>query len=135
MGSLWLLPAIACYALSAILFLADRMSGKVRLAGWAIMTLGAGAVLHALDLAARGLQAGNIPVANFAESLSFLAWVTALASLLLIVRLRMSVIGAYAAPAIAIAMGVSTAMTTRGRLVLPALRCKASGCRFTWASR
>jgi len=120
MGSLWLLPAIACYALSAILFLADRMSGKVRLAGWAIMTLGAGAVLHALDLAARGLQAGNIPVANFAESLSFLAWVTALASLLLIVRLRMSVIGAYAAPAIAIAMGVSTAMTTRGRLVLPA---------------
>ena len=135
MGSLWLLPAIACYALSAILFLADRMSGKVRLAGWAIITLGAGAVLHALDLAARGFQAGNIPVANFAESLSFLAWVTALASLLLIVRLRMSVIGAYAAPAIAIAMGVSTAMTTRGRLVLPALRCKASGCRFTWASR
>jgi cytochrome c-type biogenesis protein CcsB len=120
MGSLWLLPAIACYALSAILFLADRMSGKVRLAGWAIITLAAGAVLHALDLAARGLQAGNIPVANFAESLSFLAWVTALASLLLIVRLRMSVIGAYAAPAIAIAMGVSTAMTTRGRLVLPA---------------
>jgi cytochrome c-type biogenesis protein CcsB len=96
------------------------MSGQVRLAGWAIVVLGAGAVFHALDLAARGLQAGNIPVANFAEALSFLAWVTALASLLLIVRLRMSVIGAYAAPAIAIAMGVSTAMTTRGRLVLPA---------------
>jgi len=120
MGTLWLLPAIACYALSAILFLTDRMSGKVRLAGWAIVTLGAGAVLHALDLAARGVQAGNIPVANFAESLSFLAWVTALASLLLIVRLRMSAIGSYAAPAIAIAMGVSIAMTTRGRLVLPA---------------
>ena len=120
MGSLWLLPAIACYALSAILFLADRISAKVRLAGWAVIALGAGAVLQALDLAARGLQAGNIPVANFAETLSFLAWVTALASLLLIVRLRMSVIGAYAAPAIAIAMGVSTAMTTRGRLVLPA---------------
>jgi cytochrome c-type biogenesis protein CcsB len=120
MGTLWLLPAIACYALSAILFLTDRMSGKVRLAGWAIVTLGAGAVLHALHLAARGVQAGNIPVANFAESLSFLAWVTALASLLLIVRLRMSAIGAYAAPAIAIAMGVSIAMTTRGRLVLPA---------------
>lgn len=120
MGTPWLLPAIVCYALAAILFLTDRMSGQVRLAGWAIIVLGAGAVFHALDLAARGLQAGNIPVANFAEALSFLAWVTALASLLLIVRLRMSVIGAYAAPAIAIAMGVSTAMTTRGRLVLPA---------------
>ena len=120
METLWLFPAIACYALSAVLFATDRMAGKGRLAGWAIVLLGAGAVLHAFDLAARGLQAGNIPVANFAESLSFLAWVTALAALLLIVRLRMAVIGAYAAPAVTIAMVVSTAMATQGRLVLPA---------------
>jgi cytochrome c-type biogenesis protein CcsB len=120
MQTLWLLPAIGCYALSAILFFSDRMSGKERVAGWAVMLLGAGAVLHALDLATRGLQAGNIPVANFAESLSFLAWVTALAALILIVRLRMAVIGAYAAPAIAIAMGVSTAMSSERRLILPA---------------
>ena len=120
METLWLFPAIACYALSAVLFLTDRMAGKARAAGWATVLLGAGAVLHALDLAARGLQAGNIPVANFAESLSFLAWVTALAALILIVRLRMAVIGAYAAPAVTIAMVVSTAMATQGRLVLPA---------------
>ena len=120
METLWLFPAIACYALSAVLFATDRMAGKARAAGWATILLGAGAVLHALDLAARGLQAGNIPVANFAESLSFLAWVTALAALILIVRLRMAVIGAYAAPAVTIAMVVSTAMATQGRLVLPA---------------
>lgn len=120
MQTLWLLPAIACYAFSAILFFADRISGRERVAGWAVVLLGAGAVLHALDLAARGLQAGNIPVANFAETLSFLAWVTALAALILIVRPRMFVIGAYAAPAIAIAMGVSTAMSSERRLILPA---------------
>lgn len=120
MQTLWLLPAIACYAFSAILFFADRISGRERVAGWAVVLLGSGAVLHALDLAARGLQAGNIPVANFAETLSFLAWVTALAALILIVRLRMFVIGAYAAPAIAIAMGVSTAMSSERRLILPA---------------
>jgi cytochrome c-type biogenesis protein CcsB len=120
METLWLLPAIVCYALSAILFLADRIDGRARFAGWAVVALGIGAVLHALDLAARGLQAGNIPVANFAESLSFLAWVTALAALVLIVRLRMSVIGAYAAPATAIALGVSSMMMTGRRLVLPA---------------
>jgi len=120
METIWLFPAIACYALSAVLFATDRMAGKAPVAGWAIILLGAGAVLHAFDLAARGLQAGNIPVANFAESLSFLAWVTALAALLLIVRLRMVVIGAYAAPAVTVAMVVSTAMATQGRLVLPA---------------
>lgn len=120
MVTFWLLPAIVCYALSAILFLSDRMAGKDRFSGWGVFLLGAGAVLHAFDLATRGLQAGNIPVANFAESLSFLAWVTALAALVLIVRLRMFVIGAYAAPAVAIALGVSSAMATDRRLVLPA---------------
>jgi cytochrome c-type biogenesis protein CcsB len=120
METLWLFPAIACYAVSAVLFAADRIAGKARVAGWAIILLGTGAVLHALDLAARGLQAGNIPVANFAESLSFLAWVTALAALILIVRFRMAVIGAYAAPAVTVAMIVSTAMATQGRIVLPA---------------
>jgi cytochrome c-type biogenesis protein CcsB len=120
METLWLLPAMACYALSAVFFAGDRMAGRARWAGWAVILLGAGAVLHAMDLAARGLQAGNIPVTNFAESLSFLAWVTALAALILIVRLRMAVIGSYAAPAITVAMVVSTAMETQGRLVLPA---------------
>jgi cytochrome c-type biogenesis protein CcsB len=120
METFWLLPALVCYTLSAILFLSDRMSGRERVAGWAVLLLGAGAILHALDLTARGLQAGNIPVANFAESLSFLAWITALASLVLIVRLRMVVIGAYAAPAVAIALGVASAMATDHRLVLPA---------------
>ncbi len=120
METLWLLPAVGCYTLSAILFLSDRMSGKARAGAAALFLLGAGAVLHALDLTARGLQAGNIPVANFAEALSFLAWVTALAALVLIVRLRMMVIGAYAAPAVAIALGVSSAMASQGRVVLPA---------------
>ena len=51
-----------------------------------VAILGAGAVFHALDLTARGLQAGNIPVANFAQALSFLAWLTALAGLLMAVK-------------------------------------------------
>src|SRR5215467_5922826 len=120
MQTFWLLPAIGCYALSAVLFIYDRMAGKSRVAGLSIALLGAGAVLHAFDLASRGFQAGNIPVADIAEALSFLAWVTALAALVLIVRLRMAVIGAYAAPAVAIALGASSAMLTGDRLVLPA---------------
>ncbi len=119
METIWLLPAIVCYALSALVFLAERISGKVHAGGWAVVLLGAGAVLHALDLTSLGLQAGNIPVANFAQSLSFLAWLTALVGIILIVRLRMAVIGAYAAPAVAIALGASSLMLSNGHLVLP----------------
>src|SRR5258708_22589908 len=98
MDTLWLMPALACYALSAALFVFDRSSGRTRATGYAVAILGAGAVFHALDLTARGLQAGNIPVANFAQALSFLAWLTALAGLLMIVRLRLGGIGAFLAP-------------------------------------
>jgi len=81
--------------------------------------LGGGAIFHALDLTARGLQAGNIPVTNFAQALSFLAWLTALAGLLMIVRLRMAVIGAFVAPAVTIALGSASLTMKAGRIVLP----------------
>src|SRR5579863_4791349 len=110
MDTLWLLPALGCYALSAVLFVFDRSLGRTRATGYAVAILGAGAVFHALDLAARGLQAGNIPVANFAQALSFLAWLTALAGLILIVRFRIAVIGALVAPSVMIALGASEAM-------------------------
>src|SRR6202521_2559734 len=120
METLWLMPALACYALSAALFVFERSSGRMRATGYAVSILGAGAVFHALDLTARGLQAGNIPVANFPQALSFLAWLTALAGLLLIVRLQMAVIGAFVAPAVTLALGAASLTMTRGRLALPA---------------
>ncbi len=119
METLWLMPALACYVISAMIFVASRFFGRTRASGWATMLLGAGVVLHALDLTARGLQAGTIPVANFAESLSFLAWLTALAGLMIIVRRQMAVIGAYIASAVALALAVSAVMMHGARLVIP----------------
>ena len=120
MDTLWLLPALACYALSAALFVFDRLSGRTQATGYAAAILGAGVVFHAFDLTARGLQAGNIPVANFAQALSFLAWLTALAGLLMIVRLRLAVIGAFVAPAVTLALGAASLTMSSGHVVLPA---------------
>ena len=78
-----------------------------------------GAIFHALDLVARGIQTGNIPVANFAESLSFLAWLVALIALVLIVRLRMAIIGAVIGPIVTIASLIALMTMQTTRLVLP----------------
>src|SRR3984957_15696985 len=94
MDTLWLLPALACYALSAALFVFDRLSGRTRATGYAVAILGAGAIFHAFDLTAR-------------------------AGLLMIVRLRLAVIGAFVAPAVTIALGAASLATSSGRLVLP----------------
>jgi cytochrome c-type biogenesis protein CcsB len=120
MDTLWLLPALACYALSAALFVFDRLSGRTQATGYAAVILGAGVVFHAFDLTARGLQAGNIPVANFAQALSFLACITALAGLLMIVRLRLAVIGAFVAPAVTLVLGAASLTMSSGHVILPA---------------
>jgi len=120
METLWLGPALVCYALSASIFIVGRVAGNSRAPGWATILLGAGVVFHAFDLATRGLQAGNIPVANFAQALSFFAWLTALAGMVLIVRLQMAVIGAYTAAVVALALGASTILMKGARIVLPA---------------
>ncbi len=93
--------------------------GRIRWTGWAALALGAGASFHALDLVARGIQAGNFPVANFAESLSFLAWLVALVALVMIVRLRMAIIGAVIGPIVTVASLVAFMTMQTTRLVLP----------------
>ncbi|HEY2663575.1 MAG TPA: c-type cytochrome biogenesis protein CcsB [Candidatus Binataceae bacterium] len=119
MDTVWLLPALSFYALSSIGFIADRIRRNNQLSGYAVAMLAAGVIFHALDQVARGLQAGNIPVANFAQSLSFLAWLTALASLVLIVRLRLAVVGAFVAPSVLLALGSSLLATRNGSLAMP----------------
>ncbi|MGH7814032.1 MAG: c-type cytochrome biogenesis protein CcsB [Candidatus Binataceae bacterium] len=119
METIWIVPALVCYALSAVLFVGERIAGRALTAHYAAALLGAGAICHALDLLVRGVQAGNIPVANLAQALSFLAWLTALAGLILIVRLRMAVVGAFVAPAAAIALGVAALTMSSKRVVLP----------------
>jgi cytochrome c-type biogenesis protein CcsB len=119
MNAIWLLPALFCYAISAAGFVLDRLGPGNRWADAATVSLGGGAVLQTIDLVSRGLQAGNVPVVNFAQSLCFLAWLTALAGLAVIVRLRMPVVGAFVAPIALAALGVASVTMRHRRLVIP----------------
>ena len=119
MNTGWLIPALACYALSATGFALERAGTHLRLARWATPMLAAGAALQTADLLVRGLQAGNVPVTNFGQSLVFLAWLTALAGLVVIVRMRMPVIGAYVAPIVFVVLALEAATMRQARLAIP----------------
>jgi cytochrome c-type biogenesis protein CcsB len=116
---MWLLPALFCYAVSAAGFLLDRVRPGIRSGDAATIALGAGAILQTIDLISRGLQAGNVPVINFAQSLCFLAWLTALAGLVVIVRFRMPVIGGFVAPIALAALAVASLTMRHRRLAIP----------------
>jgi cytochrome c-type biogenesis protein CcsB len=58
-------------------------------------------------------------VTDLAESISFLAWLTAIAALVVIVRLRMAVIGAFVAPLVFLGTTVSVLSTPERKLQMP----------------
>lgn len=119
MNPVWLLPALFCYGIAAASFLLDRVKRAGRWSTTATTLLGTGAVLQTANLAVSGVEAGTVPVTNFAQSLAFLAWLTALAGLGLILRFRMAVIGAYIAPIVCVVLGVAAVMMKQGRMVVP----------------
>ncbi|MGH7933437.1 MAG: c-type cytochrome biogenesis protein CcsB [Candidatus Binataceae bacterium] len=121
MNVIWLAPALICYALSAALFVLGRTGTlKTYWSAYATALLGGGATLQTIELVLRGIQAGNIPVTDFVQSLAFLGWLTALVGLVLIVRFKMPVIGAIVAPLATVVMVVAAAMMKQGRMVVPA---------------
>ncbi|HUA36322.1 MAG TPA: c-type cytochrome biogenesis protein CcsB [Candidatus Binataceae bacterium] len=120
MSSSWQIAILGCYALAAVLFAFDRYQPGTRASHLGLLALGAGAILHALLLAASGIQAGNIPVADVGQALSFLAWLTALVGLVMIVRSRMVVVGAFLAPAVTIAFAAASILMLKdARIVIP----------------
>ncbi|SHI96500.1 cytochrome c-type biogenesis protein CcsB [Malonomonas rubra DSM 5091] len=86
------------YLVASVLYLV-AMIGKQTQAGkagrWVLV---AGVVLHAASFGVRHSTAGGTPVTTLHESLSFFAWCLVLLYLLLDLRFRLSVMGAFAAP-------------------------------------
>lgn len=119
MDTIWLPPALVCYALSAAGFVAGRVANRARWTDQAVSLLAVGVLFDTMDLAVGSYQAGNIPVTNFAQSLSFLAWLTAIVSLVLIVRMRMQALGVFVAPGVLIVSGAAFILLRRGRLIIP----------------
>jgi|HubBroStandDraft_6_1064221.scaffolds.fasta_scaffold129850_3 cytochrome c-type biogenesis protein CcsB len=119
METIWLPPALICYALSAAGFVAGRAANRPRWIDQAVPLLGVAVLFHTMDLLVGASNEGNIPVTNFAQSLSFLAWLTAIVSFVLILRMRMQVLGAFVAPGVLAAAGAAMLLSRRGRLVIP----------------
>ena len=119
MNRFWALLALSCYCASAAAFVTERLGVFDRLANKAALLLGAGAAVQFIEFALGVIQTGNLPVTNFAQSLAFLASLTALTGLILIMRFRMPVVGTFVAPIVFVALGVATLTVHNRHLILP----------------
>ncbi len=95
---------IIVYLGASVLYLV-AMIGKrpmaARIGRWVLL---GGALLHAASFGVRHATMGGTPVTSLHESLSFFAWCLVLLFLLLDLRFRLSVMGAFASPAAFILM-------------------------------
>lgn len=114
-----LIAALTCYAIASVCFVLERTGFSEQWVSYGLAALILGAALQTVELGIRAVQAGTIPVTNFSQSLVFLAWLTAWAGLVLMVKYRMQVIGVFVAPLIVVALGVACALAKQGRLVIP----------------
>jgi ABC-type uncharacterized transport system permease subunit len=92
--------ALVGYGAAGLLYLAFVGGGlRDRAATLARAALGVGFLAHTADVGARCV-AGLHPAASAGEALSFAAWLTAGAYLVLAVRQRLPIVGAFVAPAV-----------------------------------
>lgn len=113
---------LVIYLLASTFYLV-AMLGKRPAAGragrWLLV---AGVVLHAASFGVRHSSAGGTPVTTLHESLSFFAWCVVLLYLLLELRFRLTVMGAFAAPLASLIMLGSTFSTDHVVQLNPMLR-------------
>ncbi len=100
MGSLPFLfsATVISYFAASALYLTGMMTKRPapgRFGRWVLLV---GILLHASCFAVRHSSAGGTPVTSLHESLAFFAWCVVLLFLLLDLRFRLSVMGAFAAP-------------------------------------
>ena len=118
MNLFWPILAIACYFAAAVIFVLERGGAVKSLGRSAPILLGVGAAVQVIDFVRGAIHTGNVPVTDFAQALAFLAWLTALAGLVLIVRFKMPVVGAFAAPLVFVLLSAAT-VTAPNRIILP----------------
>ncbi|NOY12779.1 MAG: cytochrome c biogenesis protein CcsA, partial [Deltaproteobacteria bacterium] len=86
------------YLIAAVFYLLAMIGKRPRAGQVGRWLLVAGVVLHAASFGVRHATVVGMPVTTLHESLSFFAWCLVLLYLLLDLRFRLSVMGAFAAP-------------------------------------
>ena len=93
--STFFLLAFLAYGLAALAYFAFRLGGKDRWAGAGFILASAGLAIHSIALVIRTFGSGHAPFTNMYESISFLAWASALAYIVMEARFRVRKAGPY----------------------------------------
>jgi len=127
-----ILVSIACalYLLSAVSYLIFLFKSRARYQRWGTRLLLSGFLVHSAALVLGFVQARHIPVRNLYETLSFAAWALAGGFLVVQHKFKIKLLGAWAAPLVALIVAVATLIPREPVAAQPI--STVSGLFFMW---
>jgi ABC-type uncharacterized transport system permease subunit len=102
--------SLLIYFVATVFFLVDVLTRKEKFGKAARWILAGGFVVHLVTLVARYLEAGQTPVANLHEALSFFTWTIVGIYLLFDIRYRLAILGALIGPLAVVLMIIGSAV-------------------------
>ncbi len=102
--------SLLVYFVATVLFLMDVLTRREKLGNIARWILAGGFLVHLVTLVVRYVEAGQTPVANLHEALSFFAWTIVGIYLLFDLRYRLAILGAFTGPLAVVLMIVGSAV-------------------------
>jgi cytochrome c-type biogenesis protein CcsB len=122
--SLFFLLAFVGYGMAALGYFAFELTGRVKWASLGYALAAAGLIVHTVALVIRTFGSGHAPFTNMYESISFLAWASALAYVLMEAKFRVRKAGPYAMLLVVALMAVASSplMPKEAAPLVPALQ-------------
>lgn len=98
MSEIFFYITTAVYLVATLLYSAYLFARKDKLLTIAQFAIGTGFVFHTATIAGRWLATGHTPVTSFHDSLTFFSWITVALFLLLLIKYKPKVLGAFVSP-------------------------------------
>jgi len=113
--------ALLFYFVATIFFLVDVLTRREKFGKAARWILVGGFLVHLSTLVVRYFEAGQTPVANLHEALSFFAWTIVAIYLLFDFRYKLAILGAFVCPLVVVLMIIGSAVPNQVQPANPLL--------------
>ena len=122
--STFFLLAFLAYVLSALAYFGSQLFRKEKWAKTGFLLAVSGLAVHTLALATRTIKSGHAPFTNMYESISFLAWASALAYVLMEGKFKIRKTGPYVMLIVVALMAIASSplMPKEATPLVPALQ-------------
>ena len=131
--SVTFMAALVAYLIATALYFIYAGAKKEWAGKAAYIVLLIGAVLHTVCIAARGINAGRLPLTNQYEFASAFAWGIAVCFLIFVKKYRFDALGTFVAPIIFLVIGYASMQSKEIHALMPALQSSWLGFHVSMA--